>query len=69
MKAISASTSTDCSNQTFGPWMRDQMMMALVGMVLGAILVVPLFWVVRRLGKNWWVWGAAVTIVFSAFVS
>ncbi len=56
-------------NQTFGPWMRDQLVMALVGIVLGAILVIPLFWVVRRLGKNWWVWGAAVTIVFSAFVS
>jgi Zn-dependent protease with chaperone function len=56
-------------NQTFGPWMRDQLVMAIVGIVLGAILVIPLFWVVRRLGKNWWVWGAAVMIVFSAFVA
>jgi len=56
-------------NQTFGPWMRDQLVMAMVGIVLGAILVIPLFWVVRRLGKNWWVWGAAVMIVFSAFVA
>jgi STE24 endopeptidase len=56
-------------NQTFGPWMRDQLVMAGVGVVLGAILVIPLFWVVRRLGKNWWVWGAAVFILFAAFVS
>ena len=55
-------------NQTFGPWLRDQVVMLLVGLVLGAILMVPLFGLVRRLGKNWWVWGAAVTIVFSAFV-
>ena len=56
-------------NQSFGPWMRDQMMMLAVSVVLGAILMVPLFGLVRRLGRNWWVWGAALTIVFFAFVS
>lgn len=56
-------------NQTFGPWMRDQVVTLAVGIVLGAILVVPLFGLVRRIGKNWWVWGAAVSIVFAAFVS
>jgi STE24 endopeptidase len=56
-------------NQTFGQWMRDQMMMLAVGIVLGAILVVPLFGLVRRLGKGWWVWGAALMLVFFAFVS
>ena len=55
-------------NQTFGPWMRDQMVMLLVSMILGAVLLVPLFGLVRRLGKNWWVWGAALMIVFAAFV-
>jgi len=30
---------------------------------------VPLFGLVRRLGKSWWVWGAALMIVFVAFVS
>ncbi len=56
-------------NQTFGPWMRDQLVALGVNVVLGAILVIPLFGLVRRLGKNWWVWGAVVTIVFFAFVS
>jgi len=56
-------------NQSFGPWMRDQAVMLAISVVLGAILVVALFGVVRRLGKNWWVWGAALTIVFGAFVS
>ena len=31
--------------------------------------MVPLFGLVRRLGKSWWVWGAVVSIVFLAFVS
>ena len=56
-------------NQTFGPWMRDQVVGLAVGLVLGAILIVPLFGLVRRLGKSWWVWGAALMIVFFAFVS
>ena len=56
-------------NQTFGPWMRDQLIGLGVGIVLGAILMVPLFGLVRKLGKNWWVWGSIVMIAFSAFVS
>ncbi len=59
----------DLLNQTFGPWMRDQSIGLAVGVVLGAILIVPLFALVRRLSKSWWVWGAAFAIVFFAFVS
>jgi STE24 endopeptidase len=56
-------------NQTFGPWMRDQMIGLGVSVVLGAILMVPLFGLVRRLGKNWRVWGAVVTVGFLALVN
>jgi STE24 endopeptidase len=56
-------------NQTFGPWMRDQLVGLAVAVVLGAILIVPLFGLVRRLGQRWWVWGAGLMIVFVAFVS
>jgi STE24 endopeptidase len=54
-------------NQSFGPWMRDQAVMLGVGIVLGAIFIVPLFGLVRCLGKNWWVWGAVAAMVFIAF--
>ncbi len=56
-------------NQTFGPWMRDQTVGLGVGLVLGTILIIPFFGLVRRLGKNWWVWGAVLMIAFAAFVS
>jgi STE24 endopeptidase len=59
----------DLLNQRFGPWMRDQLVGLGVSVVLGAILVIPLFGLVRRLGKSWWVWGAALSLVFAAFVS
>jgi STE24 endopeptidase len=59
----------DLLNQTFGPWMRDQLVALAVNVVLGSILMILLFGLVRRLGRSWWVWGAVLTIVFFAFVS
>ncbi len=59
----------DLLNQSFGPWLRDQLVALGVAVVLGAILIVPLFGLVRRLGKNWWVWGAVLAVVFIGFVS
>jgi STE24 endopeptidase len=59
----------DLLNQTFGPWMRDQLVGLGVSVVLGAILVIPLFGLVRRSGRSWWVWGAVLSLVFVAFVS
>src|SRR5580704_16967930 len=56
------------SNQSFGQWMRDQVVGLGVAAVLGAILLIVLFGVVRRLGKNWWVWGSAVALIFLALV-
>ena len=57
------------ATQTFGPWFSDQFKDMLVGLVLGGILAMLLFGVVRRLQRSWWIWGAAVTTVFLAFVS
>lgn len=56
-------------NQTFGPWMKDQLLGLAVSLVLGAILMVPLFGLVRKLGRSWWVAGAVLMIAFLAFVS
>ena len=56
-------------NQSFGGWMRDQAIGQVVGLILGAILVTLLFGIVRKLGRNWWIWGAVASIIFLAFVS
>jgi STE24 endopeptidase len=55
------------ATQTFGPWMHDQFVGLAVIAVLGGIAVTALYWVVRRLGKTWWVWGAGVSIILLAF--
>ncbi|MFZ1918184.1 MAG: M48 family metallopeptidase [Terriglobales bacterium] len=56
------------ATQTFGPWMWDQIKSLAVGLVLGGIIVIILFGVVRRLPHTWWIWGAVVTNLFLVFV-
>lgn len=55
------------ATQTFGAWMWDQVKGLGVGVVLGGIIVMLLFWVVRKLPRTWWIWGAVVTLLFLVF--
>jgi STE24 endopeptidase len=55
------------ATQTFGPWLLDQIKEFALTLVLGGLLAVLLFGVVRRLPRTWWVWGAVVTICFLIF--
>src|SRR5580658_9742365 len=57
------------ATQTFGPWMGDQVKGLLVGIVLGGILAVALFGVVRRLPRTWHIWGAIITFIFVVFAA
>jgi len=56
------------ATQTFGPWMGDQLKGLLVSLILGAILMVVLFGIVRRMQRTWWIWGAVVTTCFMTLV-
>ena len=56
------------ATQTFGPWMGDEFKGFLVSLVLGAVAVVILFAIVRRLARTWWIWGAAATLVLTTVV-
>ena len=57
------------ATQTFGPWMGDQMKGLGVNLVLGGLLAMLLFGVVRRLQRTWWIWGAVVTTLFLIFAT
>ncbi len=53
------------ATQTFGPWMGDEGKALLVNLVLGGLVAVALFAIVRKLRTTWWIWGAIVAILFS----
>jgi len=55
------------ANQTFGPWLGDQLKDLAVNMVLGGLLIAILFAIVRKLNRSWHIWGAIVTICFFIF--
>jgi len=57
------------ATQTFGPWLGDQFKALLVGIVLGGIIAMLLFGVVRRLRRTWWIWGSVVATLFLAFTA
>jgi len=56
------------ATQSFGPWVGDQVKGLLVGLVMGGILVMLLFGVVRRFPRRWPVLGAVVSMVFLIFL-
>jgi STE24 endopeptidase len=55
------------ATQTFGAWTWDQIKGLMIGLILGGVVVVALFWVVRKLPRTWWIWGAVVTLLFLVF--
>jgi Zn-dependent protease with chaperone function len=56
------------ATQTFGPWMGDQLKALVLNLILGGILMMALYGIVRRLPRTWWIGGAAVTVVFMLFI-
>ena len=56
------------ATQTFGPWMWDQTKALGLNVLLGGMFVVVLFWVVWKLPRTWWIWGAVASIVLMVFV-
>jgi len=55
------------ATQTFGAWMWDQTKGLGLNVLLGGVAMVVLFWVVRKLPRTWWTWGAVVSILLMVF--
>jgi STE24 endopeptidase len=47
--------------------MGDQLKNLAVNLVLGGLLTMMLFGIVRRLPRTWWIWGAIATLLFMVF--
>lgn len=56
------------SEQSFGGWMRDQLMMLGPNILLAAVALTCIYAAVRRAGARWWVWATGISYVFLMFV-
>lgn len=52
----------ELSNQSFGPWMMDQLTALGVQLVVFVALLVLLYGVFRRAPRTWWLWGAVTSL-------
>jgi STE24 endopeptidase len=59
----------DLSNQSFGPWMKDQLTALGVQLVIFVLLLVLLYGVFRRAPRAWWLWGAVTSLSVLVVVS
>lgn len=56
------------SNQDFGGWLDDWAKGLMVSLIIGGIVMIALFGIVRRLQRTWHIWGALVTIGFLVII-
>jgi STE24 endopeptidase len=56
------------STQNLTQWLGDQAKGLLVTVILGTIALVVIYAVIRKATRTWWLWGAAVMIVFAMLV-
>lgn len=56
------------SNQDFGGWFGDWAKGLLVGLILGSLVMMALFGIVRRLQRTWHIWGGLVTLAFLVLI-
>lgn len=57
------------SNQTLRGWVTDQLKGIAVGGVLGGILLEVIYAVLRAFPDTWWIWAAAILLVFSVLLA
>lgn len=50
--------------QSLSGWLTDQAKGLLIGCILGSLLFMILYGVLRKAPRTWWLWGSAVMIVF-----
>ncbi len=55
------------ATQDFAAWLGDQLKGLGVGLVFGSLTVAALYAVFRKAPRTWWIWGAALMLVFLIF--
>ena len=58
----------DLATQTFGPWMRDQLVALGVGSLMGGLAIAALYIAIRKTGRRWWIYGTGGGVAFLSFM-
>ena len=53
------------ATQTFGPWLLDRVKGISLVLLLGGLLMMALYGVLRRVGRSWWLWATMVVVTFT----
>jgi STE24 endopeptidase len=54
------------SSQPFGDWAGQSLLAATISTLITALLLVGVYWLIRRTGKRWWLWSGGLVAVVSA---
>jgi STE24 endopeptidase len=55
-------------NQMFGPWFKEQLIGLALSLVGAPLFICLVMGIIRKLGRNWWVWAAAGSVVVILFI-
>ena len=55
------------TSQAFDGWLGEQVMGLVISLVLSGLFLVALYALMRRTGRTWWLWGAALAVIFVVF--
>jgi STE24 endopeptidase len=53
------------ATQGFGAWMGDQLKGLALALIFGSLILAALYAVFRKMPRTWWLWGAALMLVFA----
>ena len=59
----------ELSTQTFGGWISDQIKEVLIGGVFGLVVIEVIYAVLRAAPDTWWLWAAAIMLLFSVVLA
>jgi len=57
------------TSQPFGDWFGQTLLSAAISWIITALLLVGVYWLIRRTGRQWWLWsGGLVAVTFSVLI-
>jgi STE24 endopeptidase len=57
------------TSQPFADWFGQQLIAATISTIVTALLLVGVYWLIRKTGKRWWLWsGGLVAVVFTVLI-